>query len=94
MPIMRPEEHRVVETTIEGWPARVTSWRLGARWICHVDNVSPGAIVARGNGDTREAAEAAATELAATRLRSTRRLQESINSLRASRDRLEKPSDV
>ncbi len=60
---------------LEGWPTRVASYQLATRWAAKVDNVSPGAIIARGEGATREEAETEALELAAKRLRTTRRLE-------------------
>jgi hypothetical protein len=64
-------ETRALE--LEGWPVRVASYKLGDRYACKVDNVSPGAVVARGTGATREEAEAAALERARAKLRLTRR---------------------
>lgn len=65
-------QERIIE--LEGWPARVSSYQLATRWSCRVDNVSPGATVARGEGATREEAETRTLEVAARRFRATRRL--------------------
>ncbi len=60
-------------TVLDGWDARVRTYRLGPRWACRVDNMSPGAIISRGEGATREEAAAEAVALARKRLRLTRR---------------------
>ena len=44
--------------SIDGLEVGVTSYRIGSRFACRVDNVDPGAIIGRGSGSTREAAEA------------------------------------
>lgn len=59
----RPAEHRVREEAAgpsSPWRLRVTSYRLGTEWIATVDNIDPGATLARAAGTTREAAEAEA----------------------------------
>jgi hypothetical protein len=89
MATLRPEEHRKRQAEAEGWPIGVTSYRLGSTWICHVDNVSPGAIVARGSGASRDEAENAALDVATRRLRATRRMQETLEEMRASVSSLE-----
>ena len=81
---LRAEEHRQWKGEAGGWPVGVTSFRLGEEWICHVDNVSPGAIIARGRGASREEAEQAALAIATKRLGSTRRMQETLEQLHAS----------
>lgn len=62
-------EHKLVAD----YPVRLTTYELAGRWYCHVDNVAPGAIVARGGGMTREQAMIQATQVAEVRLRRTRR---------------------
>jgi hypothetical protein len=58
---------------IEGWPVKLTSYRIGEMFYCTADNVSPGAAVARTNGQTREEAETAAIERARSKLAATKR---------------------
>jgi hypothetical protein len=70
---MTPQEYRETKLEIEGWPVNVTSYRLGNRFYCKVDNVSPGAWLARTTGATREEAEQAALERAKQLLGRTRR---------------------
>jgi hypothetical protein len=71
--VLTPEDHEERTIEVAGWRARVRSHRLGDAYYCTVDNVDPGARVARGTGATREEAERIALERAATRLAATRR---------------------
>ena len=69
---MRAEEYQRRREELGGWPVGIVSYRLGDRFYCEVDNVSPGARIARAEGGTREAAEEAALEAARRRLGRTR----------------------
>ncbi len=51
----------------------LTSYRIGETFHCTLDNVSPGATLARTTGSTREEAESKAIERAAERLGRTTR---------------------
>src|ERR1700730_709150 len=60
---------------LDGWEIGVISYKLGNRYCCEVDNVSPGTRLARREGPTRAEAEAQALNearkmLTATRVRS------------------------
>jgi len=68
----RPEAHQRRNTTLAGWPVRITSYQLEGRYFAMVDNVSPGASIARGEGTTREEAESAACRDAEAALKKTR----------------------
>jgi hypothetical protein len=70
---MKPEDYIERKIEIEGWPVNVTSYKLGDQYHCKVDNVSPGAWLARTQAPTREAAEAKALERAKQLLARTRR---------------------
>jgi len=70
---MKVEEHRERKLEIEGWPVRLTSYRIGEVFHCTADNVSPGAALARTTGATREEAESKAIARATERLSRTRR---------------------
>jgi hypothetical protein len=54
---MRTEELKKRQMMVAGWPLGITSYRLGSSWHCVADNVSPGAVVARTSGATREEVE-------------------------------------
>ena len=69
---MKAEDHTVTSINLEGWKARVTSYRVGDQFHCVVDNVSPGAWIARATAATREEAEREATQQAEEQLARTR----------------------
>jgi len=70
---MKPENYSERLLEAHGWPLRLISYRLGETFYCKADNVSPGALIARTTGATREEAEAKAIETAGERLARTRR---------------------
>ena len=65
---MRAEDYQRRRQELAGWPVGIVSYKLGDRYVCEIDNVSPGARVARAEGSTREEAERAAIEAAERRL--------------------------
>ena len=70
---MKVEEHQERNIEIAGWPAHLTSYRIGETFYCTADNVSPGANIARTTGSTRQEAEQKAIDRATERLATTRR---------------------
>ena len=70
---MKPEAFEEKRLEVEGWPLRLTSFKLGELFHCQGDNVSPGATLVRETGASREEAELKALETARRRLRRTRR---------------------
>jgi hypothetical protein len=70
--VLRAEGYRVRRADLAGWPVRITSYRLGATFRAEIDNVSPGAVIARAEGGSREEAEALASSKATERLGRTR----------------------
>jgi hypothetical protein len=69
---MRAEDYQRRREELAGWPVGIVSYRLGERYICEVDNVSPGARIARAEGASREDAEGKALADATRRLGRTR----------------------
>jgi hypothetical protein len=69
--MMKAEEYRVESKEIAGQHVKVTSYRIGDLYHCHVANADPGATVARAEAATREEAERAAVAKAAARLKVT-----------------------
>ena len=69
---MRAEDYQRRRQELAGWPVGIVSYKLDGRFICEIDNVSPGARVARAEGATREEAERAAITSAERRLARTR----------------------
>jgi hypothetical protein len=58
---------------IDGWPVRLTSYRVGEQYVCQADNVSPGACLARFSAATAEEAESQALSKARHLLGKTKR---------------------
>jgi len=71
---LRSEEFSERRLEVAGWPINVVTYRVGERYYCTVDNVSPGARVARGEGASKEEAEEVALEKATRYLSQTRRV--------------------
>lgn len=69
---LRPEDYQRRQTELVGWPVGIVSYKLGERYHCTIDNVSPGARLARGEGASREEAEQQALDKAERLLASTR----------------------
>tara|TARA_B100000809_G_scaffold169245_1_gene166603 strand:+ start:1665 stop:1895 length:231 start_codon:yes stop_codon:yes gene_type:complete len=67
------EDYQQRADTLAGWPIKIVSYRIGATHYCHIDNVSPGATIARANAASCEAAEEEAIAKATGRLEKTRR---------------------
>jgi hypothetical protein len=72
---VKVEEHQERQIEINGWPVRLTSYRIGDIYHCTADNVSPGAALARATGATMEEAENRAIRRTADHLAQTRRHQ-------------------
>jgi hypothetical protein len=69
---MRTEDYQHREEKLAGWPVGIVSYKLGDKYYCEIDNVSPGARLARAEGATREDAERDAKAAAARRLARTK----------------------
>jgi len=69
---MKTEDFSERRDELAGWAVNITVYRIDETWHCRIDNVSPGATVARGTGSSREEAERVATEKASERLGRTR----------------------
>ena len=70
---MKPEDYAERQMELSGWPVHVVTYRLGKIYYCKVDNVSPGAQVARASAESREEAEKQALSKAGERLAATRK---------------------
>ncbi len=69
---MRTEDYQRREEKLAGWPVGIVSYKLGDQYVCEIDNVSPGARIARAEGATREDAEREAKAAATRRLGRTK----------------------
>ncbi len=54
---MKVEDHGKRSDTVGPHTVGVTSYRMGSTWHASVDNAANGAVLARGEGSTRDAAE-------------------------------------
>jgi hypothetical protein len=72
---MKPQNYSKRRLEVAGWQVNVVSYQLGDRYYCTVDNVSPGAWIAKTEGATREEAEKKALDRAAELLAKTRRMK-------------------
>jgi len=70
---VKAEEFTESRLDIDGWQVNLTTYRIGAVWHCHADNVSPGATLARVHGSSKEEVEAQALQRAREMLGRTRR---------------------
>jgi hypothetical protein len=70
---MIPGDRTERREVLHGFPVRIITYRLESTWYSTVDNVEPGARIARAEGPTRDEVEAVALEDAARRLERTRR---------------------
>lgn len=71
---MQPTDYLRRQQEVQGWGVTVTSYQLGDRYYCTIENVDPGARIARAEGATREDAERQALEKASKYLARTRRM--------------------
>lgn len=69
------EDYERRREEMEGWEVGITSYCLNGRCYCKVDNVSPGALIARAIGATKAEAESSALAHARARLAGTRRIR-------------------
>jgi hypothetical protein len=72
---VKSEQFNERQIEIDGWPVKLTSYRVGQNYVCQADNVSPGACLARFKAVTPEEAEAQAISKAKHLLGKTRRRQ-------------------
>lgn len=72
---MKPQNYSKRRAEAAGWEVNVASYQLGDRFYCTVDNISPGAWIAKTEGATREEAEKKALDRAAELLAKTRILK-------------------
>ena len=69
----QPTDYSERQLEVAGWPVKVTSYKLGAVYRATVDNVSPGAWIARSDGATKLEAETTALDRARQLLEKTKR---------------------
>ena len=52
--VLRAEEYRSETRDVGGIQIRMTSYRIGDVYHCHIENVDPGATIARAEASTRD----------------------------------------
>ena len=70
---VKAEDYTERPDEIDGWNVHLVTYRIGDRYYCTIDNVDPGARIARAEGTTREEVERVALEKARTYLGQTRK---------------------
>ncbi|MDQ2774071.1 MAG: hypothetical protein M3Y57_03960 [Acidobacteriota bacterium] len=73
MTATKTTEYQERQIELNGWPVRLTSYRIGNKHVVQADNVSPGAVLARFAADTFEEAESQAISKARHLLSKTKR---------------------
>ena len=66
---MKTENFKEEIAQVKGVPVRVTTYKIGDNYYCHVYNVDPGATIARSTGATREKAVEEALHKVSQRIR-------------------------
>ncbi|MFZ1977828.1 MAG: hypothetical protein WAV76_07705 [Bacteroidota bacterium] len=66
------QEYEERTESVPPFQMHIASYRFGNVYYCSVDNVDPGAVIARSEGTTRKDAEMKAVEHARERLKRTR----------------------
>ncbi len=61
---VRPEDFRERKESVPPFEVHIVSYNAAGVFHCTVDNVDPGAVIARSEGATREEAETKALERA------------------------------
>lgn len=69
----RAEQFQERQIDVDGWPVRLTNYKIGDKYVCQADNVSPGACLARFSAGTAEEAESQAISKARHLLGKTKR---------------------
>lgn len=67
---------------LEGITVVLSSYPMGSEFVCAVDDCETGMLIARGHGRTRGEAEKLAVSMARSRLRTRRRLGDTLVELR------------
>ena len=73
MEAVKTQQYQERNIELNGWPVRLVSYRIGNKFVCQADNVSPGACLARFSAPTADEAEQQAISKAKHLLGKTRR---------------------
>ena len=86
----REEEVEQHQEKLDDHQVGVVSFRYGDKFVCRIDNVDPGAVIARGEGRTRGEAERTALALAKQRFARSKHLHDTLSELHTSVASLDK----
>lgn len=64
----KAENYQTEETTINGVPVTVATYKIGDRFYCRVANKEPGATISRAEGTSQQQARERALATASERL--------------------------
>ncbi len=70
---MKSDEFQERQIELDGWPVRISSYRLGDKYVCQADDVTAGPCLARISAATLEEAELQAISKARHLLGKTKR---------------------
>ena len=68
--MLKADDFRHDQKEVAGWPVNITSYRIGSKYYCHIDNVDPGATIVRTEGDSYDEVLRQALNRAQERLKS------------------------
>jgi hypothetical protein len=68
--MLKADDFRIDRKEISGWPVSVTSYKIGGKYFCHIDNEEPGTTIARSEGTTYDETMQEALFIAQQRLAS------------------------
>jgi hypothetical protein len=86
----RPEEYSKRRGEVDGRAIGITAYRIGDRCVVLIDNVDPGATIARAEAESFELAEEQAIAAAREQLVTKRRRRDTLRALRESVARLDR----
>jgi hypothetical protein len=68
--MLKADDFSVNTREISGLTVNITSYKIGSRYYCHIDNVEPGATIVRLDGESKEEVMQTAIDRAIRRLTS------------------------
>lgn len=68
--MLKADDFIVNTKELSGLKVNITSYKIGKRYYCHIDNVDPGATIVSLEGDSRESVMQEAMDRALRRLTS------------------------
>ncbi|HLB01260.1 MAG TPA: hypothetical protein VJO14_07730 [Bacteroidota bacterium] len=68
--MLKADDFSINTREISGLTVNITSYKIGSRYYCHIDNVEPGATIVRLEGESKEEVMQTAIDRAIRRLTS------------------------